>query len=719
MRCFFICLLAVVSLAMMAQTPVSFKSAQTDTFYGKIVHDPYRMLEDTSNAAVKDWMRKEAAQAEAFFESMPGYKKLEKMYDSLLKNMKVDWIQSLTYRNGTYFVTKVMPGDDVPALYQVDKTGKMKKLVDPQKDFEHWGSKNVSIGEVQKSPHGDMLVYNVVVGGYEWDGRLVMHDLKTGHKVYDTLYLRMGNIMAEFDPETPNAFYYMRFPRFNNKAIDPTRWFDSVTVRYHVVGTDPATDLEIIGTDTTIIKRRMDEWAMIVVGPGLSYALCIVRNQVAPEHRIYVAPVSSLKSGNIPWKQLTEYSDAIAEYVVKDHWLYLRENKGTGRVLRLDLRNPSLASAVEIVPRGRQIIDAIAVTKNELLVATIDEGVGKLLQIPHGSNTAQALSLPVPGKVQIMAAHRDEAQFTIGLNSWVRPFTMYDYNVAAKRFVFSPAQTFRDTKQAPLELKTVKVKSHDGVMVPMTIIHKKGLKLDGTHPVSLRAYGSYGMQDEPGYWPEDMDWFNRGGIRTIAHVRGGGVYGEEWHRAGQKANKPNTWKDVIACAEWLIENKYATPRNLVTNGGSAGGITMGRTLTERPNLFGGMLIDVGALDMVRFETAPNGEGNVPEFGSVKTEEGFKALFAMSSYHHVKDGVDYPPVLLSHGINDNRVPVWTSLKMAARLREAGARNVLLRLQFDSGHGAQETISGLVKRAAQNRSFYYWRAGFPEFQPKVGF
>jgi prolyl oligopeptidase len=132
-----------------------------------------------------------------------------------------------------------------------------------------------------------------------------------------------------------------------------------------------------------------------------------------------------------------------------------------------------------------------------------------------------------------------------------------------------------------------------------------------------------------------------------------------------------------------------------------------------------MLIDVGALDMVRFETAPNGEGNVPEFGSVKTEEGFKALFAMSSYHHVKDGVDYPPVLLSHGINDNRVPVWTSLKMAARLREAGARNVLLRLQFDSGHGAQETISDLVKRAAQNRSFYYWRAGFPEFQPKVGF
>ena len=186
-----------------------------------------------------------------------------------------------------------------------------------------------------------------------------------------------------------------------------------------------------------------------------------------------------------------------------------------------------------------------------------------------------------------------------------------------------------------------------------------------------------------------------------------------------KATKPNTWKDLIACAQWLVDHQYATAKNLVATGGSAGGITMGRAVTERPDLFGGMQIFEGALDIIRLETSPNGVGNVPEFGSVKTEEGFKGLYAMSTYHNIKDRTAFPPILFTAGVNDNLVPVWMTLKTVARMREANgsANPMLLRLDFDAGHGGQAAMSASLKQAADNRAFIFWLAGLPEFQPKL--
>ena len=234
--------------------------------------------------------------------------------------------------------------------------------------------------------------------------------------------------------------------------------------------------------------------------------------------------------------------------------------------------------------------------------------------------------------------------------------------------------------------------------------------MDGTHPVVLRAYGAYGFVDDPSFWPESMIFFNKGGIRAIAHVRGGGIYGEAWKLAGQKANKPNTWKDVIACAGYLIDKKYATNKNLIAVGGSAGGITIGRSVTERPDLFGAAIISVGALDMVRMETSPNGKGNIPEYGSTATKAGFDALYAMSAYHHVQPLTPYPSIIFTHGVNDSRVPVWMSLKMAALMQDASTSGnpVLLDIDFDSGHGAQETTSSIIDRVAKNNSFCFYIA-----------
>jgi prolyl oligopeptidase len=266
----------------------------------------------------------------------------------------------------------------------------------------------------------------------------------------------------------------------------------------------------------------------------------------------------------------------------------------------------------------------------------------------------------------------------------------------------------------------VKVKSHDGAMVPMSIIHKRGTPLNGRNPTILYGYASYGITEEPFYSVSRLAWLDAGGVYAIANPRGSGVYGQEWYKGGYQTSKPNTWKDFIACAEWLIAQKWTSPERLGILGGSAGGILVGRALTERPDLFVAAVPVVGALDMVRAEVTPNGVPNIPEFGTRTSEAGFRALLAMSTYHQIDDGKKYPAVLLTHGVHDPRVEVWHSTKAAARLMAAQAgigeaRPVLLRLDFDAGHGVGSTKSQQLQERADIFTFFLWQMGIEGYQP----
>jgi prolyl oligopeptidase len=260
------------------------------------------------------------------------------------------------------------------------------------------------------------------------------------------------------------------------------------------------------------------------------------------------------------------------------------------------------------------------------------------------------------------------------------------------------------------------VKSHDGALVPLSIIHRKDVKLDANNPTLLYGYGSYGITEEPGFRATRLAWLERGGVYAVANVRGSGVYGQDWYKAGFKATKPNTWKDFIACAEYLIERKYTSPAKLGILGGSAGGILVGRAMTERPDLFAAVVPAVGALDMIRAEATANGVPNIPEFGTVRKEDEFRALLAMSSYHQVKQNTAYPAVLLIHGINDPRVDYWHSSKMAARLMASSTsgKPVLLDLDYEAGHGVGSTKLQRQKDTADIYTFLLWQLGHPDFQ-----
>jgi len=244
---------------------------------------------------------------------------------------------------------------------------------------------------------------------------------------------------------------------------------------------------------------------------------------------------------------------------------------------------------------------------------------------------------------------------------------------------------------------------------------------DGTHPALLSGYGSYGIVDEPRYQPVDRAFLEHGIWRAVAHVRGSGVYGDQWYRAGQKANKPNTWRDFIACGEYLINERYASRSKLAGVGGSAGGITIGRAITDRPDLFSVALSVVGSLDTLRSEVTADGPPNVPEFGTIKEEAGFRALREMSTYDHIQQGTAYPTILLYHGYNDPRVEVWMSAKAGARFQAAtsSGKPVLLDIDYESGHGIGNTRSQNIRRTTDLLSVMLWQFGDPEFQPAEKF
>jgi prolyl oligopeptidase len=262
------------------------------------------------------------------------------------------------------------------------------------------------------------------------------------------------------------------------------------------------------------------------------------------------------------------------------------------------------------------------------------------------------------------------------------------------------------------------VRSHDGVAVPVSIVHPRGQPKDGSARVMLDAYGAYGSSQEPYYWPSLLAWIERGGVFVVAHVRGGGELGLGWHRSGFKATKANTWRDAIAVGQWLVQSGWTTPSRLAITGGSAGGVTAGNAIIDAPELFAAMVSQAGLHDTLRSETGMVGPSNVAEFGSVTTPQGFRDLLAMSSYARLRDGVRYPAALLTTGFNDQRVDPWDPGKMAARLQavNAGAGGsgnpVLLRVEFDGGH-AGGTVEQMVDEATDVMAFLLWQTGAPDF------
>ncbi|HQW39516.1 MAG TPA: prolyl oligopeptidase family serine peptidase, partial [Usitatibacteraceae bacterium] len=330
----------------------------------------------------------------------------------------------------------------------------------------------------------------------------------------------------------------------------------------------------------------------------------------------------------------------------------------------------------------------------------------------------QAVPMPFEGNIDIVDADGDMPGLVLTLGGWTRAAKHYllaGAGASATPLALAPAGRYDEP--AGIVSREVVVKSHDGVAVPVSIISRADIRLDGRSPAMLYGYGAYGIVEEPGWSPRLLAWLERGGVFAIAHVRGGGIFGDAWHRAGWKTTKHNTWKDGIAAAEWLVAQGYTAKDRLSIYGGSAGGIFVGRAITERPDLFASAVVGVGNTDSLRSETRANGAGNIPEYGTFTKEDEFRGLAAMSPYANVKAGTAYPAVLFEHGVNDIRVDVWMTLKTGSRLAAAtsSGKPVLMRLEYDAGHGPGATRDQAQRRTADRWAFMLWQAGAEGFQP----
>ena len=672
----------------------------TDTYFGMKIVDPYRWMEDAKSPETAAWMRGQADYTRAYLDRLPMRAQLLKRFEELSETgVRVSGVQ----RAGNfYFYYRVAPGENDRRLYVREGfKGDERLLVDPEKLSSP--GKRYSIDSYNPSFDGKYVSYTVSIGGSE-NGEMRVIETATGRDLGERIdRCRFG--AGAWLPDN-RSFLYNRLQKLAEGA-PPTELYQKSRVYLHILGSNPDNDRAVFGYEVNPnIKMEPAPLPFAGVPLGSKYAFALVNSGVSPNSEYYFAPLDKLRETPIPWRRVAALEDEVAGFDLHGDDVYFTTYKNTPRfkVIRVNLAQPDLAKADTVFPASEAVVTNIGAAKDALYVQTLDGGMGKLWRVDYKSGAPRPIKLPYDGAGFIGWTDSQTDGLLFGLISWTKSETF---------FAFDPrTQTATDTTLVPpipidlssIETASVKVKSQDGVMVPLVILYQRGLKRDGTNPTLLDGYGAYGITNtEPFFATGFLPWLERGGVIAMAGVRGGGEYGEEWHLAGKEKTKPNTWKDFIACAEYLINEKYTSAAHLSGMGGSAGGILIGNSITERPDLFGAAIDAVGDNNALRFETTSNGVPNIPEFGSVKTEEGFQALLAMDAYHKVKNGVKYPAVLLTTGINDPRVEPWMSAKMAARLQAATAsgKPILLRVDYDAGHGFGSTKK---QRNEQNADIY---------------
>jgi len=701
-----------------AGPPVAPLEAVTNAYFGTAVVDPYRYLENLSNPNVTAWLKAQNDYTHSLLDQISGRTALLARIQELDIAVAARVDDILRLPDGRYFYLKRLPQDNTFKLYvREGLTGKETLLFDPEK-FAKAAGKPFAINYYQPSQNGDHVVCGLSAGGSE-DAVIHVLETATGKEVDKPIdRAQFGGVSWRPDGK---SFFYNRLQAMES-GMPETERYQKSRVYLHVIGADADREPPVFGYEISP-RVNMDpaDDPFINTTPGSPYALGSIEHGTRQELTLYVAPLTSVGKANTPWKKICDVEDDVTDFTVKGKEIFLLTHKDASRfkIVTTSLARPALAVARTVVPAGDAVITGLAAAKDALYVQLRDGGLGRPIRVPFHGN-AEPIKLLFDGSVSLMALDPRLVGTWLDMGSWTRAGQIYEYDPRTGNITNTGLQPL-GRFDAPDDLESVEVKagSYDGAMIPLSVVYKHGIKLDGSNPTLLWGYGAYGISEDPGFSPVLLAWCERGGVFAIAHVRGGGEYGEDWYKAGYKQTKPNTWKDFIACAEYLVEHKYTSPAKLAGEGGSAGGILIGRAITERPDLFGAAIIQVGCLDMLRIETTPNGVPNIPEFGSVRTEDGFKELYEMSAYAHVQDGTKYPAVMLETGINDPRVEPWQSAKMAARLQAAttSGKPVLLRVDYEAGHGIGSTKRQREEQTADSWSFLLWQFGLPEFQMPV--
>jgi len=663
--------------------PVAPVRPVTDTYFGTQVVDPYRWMEDLKSPEVQSWMKGQADYTHDYLSHLPGRDALIKRIESL-DNAAIR-VGGLTLCGSRYFYFKMTPQDQTPKLYARDGlSGAERLLADPQ--VLGGAGKRFTISDFYPSPDGKLVAVEIAAGGAE-EGTLRVIDAANAKPLSDSIDRIWG---ASVSWDTSNKFfYYTRLQKLGpndsplNKELDETSYL-------HHLGDDPDKDTVVLSRKTVpALGMVPTDSAYVSITPGSPYVLGLVSHGVKNELTLAISPADAAANGAPVWTKIADVDDAITSGAVMGHEMWLLTHKDAPRfkVIHIDLDHPDVAKADVTVPPSDLVLQGVSTAKDGLYIEAQQGGISHLLRIPYGQTATTPVALPFAGSMEGFSCDVQENGALIRFAGWTEPPQWYSYDPAADKLTNTKIEPLNPTDFSGITSVEVTAPGADGTPVPLSIIYKKGLPLNWQNPCLLEGYGSYGMSLDPNFDATRLALLEKGIVVAYAHVRGGGENGEDWHLAGQKLTKENTISDFIACATYLVKQGYTSPARLAGRGTSAGGITIGGALTQRPDLFTLCICNVGVMGALRMEAGPNGAVNTPEFGSVKDADGFKALEAMDAYQHVKDGTPYPAVLLITGANDPRVDPWQLFKMTARLQAAtSSKNpILLRIDYDAGHG----------------------------------
>jgi prolyl oligopeptidase len=680
--------------------PVARIAIVEDNYFGETLADPYRWMENDKDPDWLPFLKGQDAHARAVLDAIPGR-------DALLRRIQAlsgDTAQTTRVQRagGKLFFEQRPGGADNFKLF-VREAGKDRVLIDPT--ALNAGPGHISLDWWRASPDGSHIVYGLSKNGSE-DSVLHVMTVADGRDLPDMIANTEGAEPRWLDDGS--GFFYNQL----TGAVDtPERYLDS-RARFHRLGDAPEKDPILMqrGLSPDVAYERIQA-PHIVTFPGSDRALLLLTD-VRPEYRIFIAPVADAAAGKAHWQPVAGFEDEITDVEIDGGQIYLVANKGAprGRILKIPAAAPDLTKAAEIVAQGPMVIEDITRAKDGFYLRIMDGGVHRLKRLTRDGKVSE-IALPFDGTIGALFTTPDEDGALMSLTGWLTPSGIWSVSAEGKladtgitpkpAIDVSAYETFRGFAAAK-----------DGTKIPYSLIFKKGLKRDGSSPAFISAYGSYGAAPyTPSFAQRSLALIDAGAIVGYANVRGGGEYGREWHKAGQLANKPNTWRDLIAVCETLCTEGYTAPQRLVIGGGSAGGITVGRAITERPDLFAAVIDRVGWSNPLRYVVEQNGYGEEPEWGAISEEAGYRALKAIDSYQAVKDGTPYPAVLLTTGVTDPRVAPFHVAKMTARLQKASSsgKPILLRVEFEAGHGIGSTRGQQDRETADTYAFILWQTG----------
>ncbi len=680
----------------------------TETLWGTPVTDNYRYMEALDPSTL-DWMKSQGTYTRTVLDDIKPLAALRERVHAFTGSF--GFIQSYARYGDRTFYQERAPGADTFDLVVRDAAG-VRKIVDMAALRAQHGGAPMAINYALPSYDGSKIAVGISSGGSE-AANLFVYDAATGAQIAGPID------RADFGPTSwsldSKTLYFIRLKQLGPKDPGTEKYRDATLETWDLT----AAPMPLYGSTTGHgPKFGPDETPALALQPTSPIAVLASQNGVQNEIKMWTAPAGRASEPDA-WTLLLDRDDGVTSADARGDDVFLLSHKDapTFKVLQLKAGAPLSSATTLVAVDPKRVIEGVHAAADALYVLAREGNYSQLLRIPAGSNQIEQVALPSKGHVSDVFTDPRLPGVTFALESWVMAPTMLHYDPTARAFADLHLGAPGDIDAAKFVVSDLEAKGHDGVMVPYALIRPKGASGPGV--TVLEAYGSYGISNLADFSTRRAAMMREGVNYVVCSVRGGGELGEAWRLGGKDANKPNTWKDIISCGEDLIARGVTTKGKLVIIGGSAGGITMGRAMTDRPDLFAGVIDLVPAANTLRAEFSPNGPDNVPEFGSIKTEAGFHNLMAMDSIQHVKKGVNYPAVMIATGLNDPRVSPWEPAKFAAALMAAGDPNpVLLRIDEQNGHGIGQTRTQGDLLIADGIAFAMWRSGQPGWRPESG-